>query len=171
MSLSKVGLPGVRTGIVIASESIVRGLAGINAIVNLTTGGFGEALTVDMIESGEIITLSNDVIRPFYLDKAMRAVEWVRRELDGCPYAIHRPEGAIFLWLWFPDLPISSAELYERLKGRGRADHSGSLLLSRARRRLAASPRVHPPHLLPARRRGRAGHPHHRRGGEAGLCR
>jgi valine--pyruvate aminotransferase len=32
---------------------------------------------------------------------------------------IHRPEGAFFLWLWFPGLPVSSAELYRRLKARG----------------------------------------------------
>jgi len=25
----------------------------------------------------------------------------------------------MFLWLWFPDLPISSLELYKRLKARG----------------------------------------------------
>ncbi len=31
---------------------------------------------------------------------------------------IHKPEGAIFLWLWFEDLPISSAELYQRLKAK-----------------------------------------------------
>ena len=119
MSLSKLGLPGVRTGIVVANEQVIRGLAGINAIVNLTTGGFGAALTVDMIESGEIISLSNDVIRPYYLDKANRAVDCLRRELEGCEYAIHKPEGAIFLWLWFPGLPITSAELYQRLKRRG----------------------------------------------------
>jgi valine--pyruvate aminotransferase len=119
MSLSKLGLPGVRTGIVIANEQIVRGLAGVNAIVNLTTGGFGAALTVEMIESGEIMSISNEVIRPFYQDKANQAVDWVRRELAGFPFAIHRPEGAIFLWLWFPGLPITSAQLYQRLKERG----------------------------------------------------
>jgi valine--pyruvate aminotransferase len=119
MSLSKLGLPGVRTGIVIANEAIIRSLSGINAIVNLTTGGFGAALTVEMIESGEIMTISNSVIRPFYLDKATQAVDWFRRELAGCDFRIHRPEGAIFLWLWFPELPISSATLYQRLKDRG----------------------------------------------------
>jgi len=119
MSLSKLGLPGVRTGIVIANEQIVRALAGINAIVNLSTGGFGAALTEEMIESGEIMDISNKVIRPFYQDKANRAVELVRRELAGFPFAIHRPEGAIFLWLWFPGLPIGAARLYQRLKERG----------------------------------------------------
>ncbi|MDX1432124.1 MAG: valine--pyruvate transaminase [Gammaproteobacteria bacterium] len=119
MSLSKLGLPGVRTGIVIANEEIVRALAGVNAIVNLTTGGFGAALTVDMIESGEILTVSRNIIRPFYLEKANRAVEWIQREFQGCEYRIHRPEGAIFLWLWFPGLPITTETLYERLKERG----------------------------------------------------
>ncbi len=119
MSLSKLGLPGVRTGIVVANEEIIRALAGINAIVNLTTGGFGAALSVEMIESGEIMTISRDVIRPFYRDKAFRAVDWIHRELAGYEYRIHRPEGAIFLWLWFPDLPITSEVLYQRLKARG----------------------------------------------------
>lgn len=119
MSLSKLGLPGVRTGIVVANEEIIRALAGINAIVNLTTGGFGAALSVEMIESGEIMTISRDVIRPFYRDKALRAVDWIHRELAGYEYRIHRPEGAIFLWLWFPDLPITSEVLYQRLKARG----------------------------------------------------
>ena len=119
MSLSKLGLPGVRTGIVIANEQIIRGLASVNAIVNLTTGGFGAALTVDMIESGEIISISNDIIRPFYQDKADQAVDLIRRQFAGYEFAIHKPEGAIFLWLWFPGLPISCAQLYQRLKDRG----------------------------------------------------
>ena len=119
MSLSKLGLPGVRTGIVIANEQVIRGLVGVNAIVNLTTGGFGAALTVEMIESGEIISISNDIIRPFYQDKANQAVELIRKQLAGYEAAIHKPEGAIFLWLWFPGLPISSAQLYQRLKDRG----------------------------------------------------
>ena len=119
MSLSKVGLPGVRTGIVIAREEIIKAVYGVNAIVNLTTGGFGSALSVEMIESGEIIRVSNDLIRPFYESKAHRAIDWIRRGLEGYDYRIHKPEGAIFLWLWFPGLPISSAELYQRLKSRG----------------------------------------------------
>jgi valine--pyruvate aminotransferase len=32
---------------------------------------------------------------------------------------VHVPEGAMFLWLWFENLPVPSQELYERLKGRG----------------------------------------------------
>ena len=32
---------------------------------------------------------------------------------------IHKPEGAIFLWVWFDDLPISTTELYQILKDQG----------------------------------------------------
>ncbi|MCP5149568.1 MAG: valine--pyruvate transaminase [Ectothiorhodospiraceae bacterium] len=119
MSLSKIGLPGVRTGIVVAAPEMVRALVGMNAIVNLTTGGFGPALALDMIRDGEILRLARDVVRPFYQGRAEMAVDLLRHELDGLDFWIHRPEGAIFLWAWFRDLPITSDTLYRRLKDRG----------------------------------------------------
>ncbi len=36
----------------------------------------------------------------------------------GSITAVHQPEGAFFVWLWFPNLPITSQQLYERLKQR-----------------------------------------------------
>jgi valine--pyruvate aminotransferase len=119
MSLSKLGLPGVRTGIVIAEPGLIRALTGMNAIINLTTGGFGPELTLDLVESGEILHLADDVIRPFYERKALAAVERLQARLPDHPLRIHKPEGAIFLWLWFEGLPITCQELYERLKARG----------------------------------------------------
>jgi len=32
---------------------------------------------------------------------------------------VHKPEGAIFLWLWFKDLPVHSTQLYQLLKEAG----------------------------------------------------
>ncbi len=43
---------------------------------------------------------------------------WLKSALAGYPFRIHTPEGAFFLWLWFENLPISSEELYQRLKQR-----------------------------------------------------
>lgn len=71
------------------------------------------------MKSGEILSLGRDLIKPFYQDRATQAVEWFRQALGNVPYRIHKPEGAIFLWLWFEGLPISSQSLYERLKERG----------------------------------------------------
>ena len=125
MSLSKLGLPGVRTGIVIANEEIVAALGAANAIFCLAPGSLGPALATGLVESGEVLALSRDVIRPHYAERAARAVDMLRSGLEGCDARIHRPEGAFFLWLWMPGLPITSGELYERLKARGVAVVSG----------------------------------------------
>ena len=120
MSLSKLGLPAARTGIIIANEEVINALSSINAIVNLSTGSFGAVLTQDLVRSGDIIKISRDLIRPYYQQKAHQTVEWFEQAMgDNIPYFIHKPEGAMFLWLWFKDLPITSLELYERLKNRG----------------------------------------------------
>jgi valine--pyruvate aminotransferase len=119
MSLSKLGLPGVRTGIVIAAAPVVRALTGMNAIMNLSTGGFGPRLVLDLVQSGEILELSRSLVRPFYERKCLAALEDLNARLAGYPYRAHKPEGAIFLWLWFSGLPITAHQLYERLKARG----------------------------------------------------
>jgi len=121
LSLSKLGLPAVRTGIVIASEEIIKALSGINAIMNLATGSFGAMLAEPLVRSGEILALSREVIGPFYRAKMEKAVAAFHNAMADAPcrWYIHKPEGAMFLWLWFPGLPVSSLELYERLKARG----------------------------------------------------
>ncbi len=126
MSLSKVGLPGTRTGIVIADEPVINLIRNMNAVINLATANFGAMITKDLVSSGEILRLSQLQIKPYYQAKVAHAVEIMHRELDGLDYYIHQPEGAIFLWLWLPGLPISSDELYERLKEKGVIVISGS---------------------------------------------
>ena len=42
-----------------------------------------------------------------------------QREMGDLDYRIHVPEGAFFLWLWLPGVPIPSMEIYRRLKARG----------------------------------------------------
>ncbi|GJM05939.1 MAG: valine--pyruvate transaminase [marine bacterium B5-7] len=126
MSLSKVGLPGTRTGIVIADEPVIDSIRNMNAVINLATANFGAMITKDLVSSGEIIRLSELQIKPYYEAKVVHAVELIHRELEGLDYYMHKPEGAIFLWLWLPGLPISSDELYERLKEKGVIVISGS---------------------------------------------
>jgi valine--pyruvate aminotransferase len=118
MSLSKFGLPAARTGIVVASEEIIRALSGINAVMHLAPGSFGAMLATEIIRSGDILSLSRDVVMPFYRDKMVRALAQLHELFQGIDYRVHIPEGAMFLWIWFKGLPISSHELYERLKGK-----------------------------------------------------
>ena len=119
LSLSKLGLPGVRTGIVVACEGIIEAYTNANTVVSLACGNLGPALTASLFETGKMSALTRNYVTPFYRDRSAQAVEWFHEALAGLPYRIHKPEGAIFLWLWFKDLPISSKELYERLKRRG----------------------------------------------------
>ncbi len=118
MSLSKLGLPGFRTGIVIANEELIEALAAATAIYCLSPGRLGPALGTELIENGALLPLARDVIRPHYAERAARAVERLRAGLNDYPIRIHKPEGAFFLWLWMPGLPITNAALYERLKQR-----------------------------------------------------
>ncbi|WP_339806697.1 valine--pyruvate transaminase [uncultured Marinobacter sp.] len=120
LSLSKLGLPAARTGIVIAAAPVIKALSGINAIMNLATGSFGAMLAEPLVRSGEILSLSRDVVCPFYRQKMERAVTAFSLAMgDDCRWYVHKPEGAMFLWFWFPDLPVTSLELYQRLKARG----------------------------------------------------
>ncbi|EGQ9054959.1 valine--pyruvate transaminase [Vibrio parahaemolyticus] len=119
MSLSKLGLPGVRCGIVIASEEITQALTNMNGIISLAPGSVGPALANHIIAKGDLLKLSSEVIKPFYKQKSQRAVELLQLAITDERFRIHKPEGAIFLWLWFDELPITTMELYQRLKARG----------------------------------------------------
>ena len=119
MSLSKLGLPGIRCGIVIANEVVTQALTNINGIISLAPGGFGPAIAKHMIDSGDLLRLSTTVMKPFYQERAEFAVTLLQSAIRDPRFKIHKPEGAIFLWLWFDDLPISTMKLYERLEARG----------------------------------------------------
>lgn len=119
MSLSKLGLPGVRCGIVIANEEVTQALANMNGIISLAPGSIGPAIANHMIESGDLLRLNTDVIKPFYQQKSLRAVQLLQHAIPDERFRIHKPEGAIFLWLWFDELPITTMDLYKRLKDRG----------------------------------------------------
>lgn len=118
LSLSKLGLPGLRTGIVVARPEIIEALRSLNAIFNLATGSLGAILATEMIANGEILKHVRQIIQPYYEDRVQLAVSLCRQFFTGLDYRIHKPEGAIFLWLWFPGIPIPAQTLYQRLKAR-----------------------------------------------------
>ncbi len=119
MSLSKLGLPGVRCGIVVARPEIAAAISNMNGIVSLAPGSVGPVLMNEMIRRGDLSRLCNDVIRPFYRERATQTLDILRRHLSEEHCLVHKPEGAFFLWLWLPGLPIDDLELYRRLKKRG----------------------------------------------------
>lgn len=120
LSLSKLGLPGTRTAVVIARPEMIRAIGSMNSIVGLANSNLGQAMVQPLLDSGEVTRLCAEVIRPFYLNKSQFTQSCITDCFgDRFPYRVHLSEGAFFLWVWFEGLPIHSQELYERLKRRG----------------------------------------------------
>ncbi|WP_075182423.1 valine--pyruvate transaminase [Pantoea sp. 1.19] len=119
MSLSKLGLPGSRCGIIIADEAVIAAIGNMNGIISLAPGSIGPAIAKEMIDRGDLLRLSDEVIRPFYQQRVQETIAIIRRYLPAERCLIHKPEGAIFLWLWFNDLQVTTEVLYQRLKQRG----------------------------------------------------
>jgi valine--pyruvate aminotransferase len=119
LSLSKLGLPGARTGIVIANEDVIRFFSNMTAITSLAPAGTGAEIVNQLILDQALLPLCHDVIRPFYQARARLAVRFLQEAVDDTRLHIHKPEGSMFLWLWFEGLGITTSELYQRLKRNG----------------------------------------------------
>jgi valine--pyruvate aminotransferase len=120
MSLSKFGLPGTRTAFVVAPPAIASAISSMMAVTGLANGNFGQTIAGPLISSGEIIQLSREVIRPYYLRKRDAALKAIAELFpDDVSYALHESEGAMFLWLWIENSKRTSRELYESLKQQG----------------------------------------------------
>ncbi len=118
-SLSKVGLPGVRTAIVVAHPEVVQRVSAMTAVIGLANNNIGQAIVGPLLAGGELFELARDVIQPFYAQRSAHARNAVGEAFGSrFPYRMHVNEGAFFLWLWFPELAIGSRELYRRLKER-----------------------------------------------------
>lgn len=120
MSLSKIGLPGTRTGIVIARPDIIRAVVSMVTTSSLCPNNLGQALVTPYLEDGTLERVCRETLTPFYRSRAEWALSLLP-ELFGeeIPWRVHKSEGAMFLWLWFEGLPITCQELYERCKARG----------------------------------------------------
>lgn len=119
MSLSKIGLPTLRTGIIIADKEIITALSNLNAIVALASGSVGQAIATPLIKTGKLVEIAKKVVRPYYENKSKLAIQWFHKYFSDTNYAVHKSEGAIFQWLLLKDLKISSMEFYSELKNKG----------------------------------------------------
>jgi len=119
MSLSKIGLPSIRTGIIIAKPELVEALSNINAIASLASGSIGQALAEGLIKNGKLVDLAQKEVQPYYAKKSKDMQTWIHEFFANTNYYLHKSEGAIFLWLYLPDLKISTKKFYKELKKRG----------------------------------------------------
>jgi valine--pyruvate aminotransferase len=154
MSLSKIGLPSLRTGILVAREEMVRAIGAMNAVMSPRERHRRPGADRRLFESGEILRISRDT-------RAGRSTgEGASTRSPGrtCPSATAfrtrsiAAEGSLFLWLWFPELPGTTAELYERLKASERDRRAGRYFCFGTARPVGSHRPVHPRQLRDGRR-------------------
>jgi len=116
MSLSKLGLPGIRTGIVIANKNTTQAMSRVSGILTLAPSSVGPALATNLVKNQEIMHIANDIVKPYYQQKAKIAQQLFNEIFAGTSARVHKLEGAFFMWIWFPDLQITSEALYQKLK-------------------------------------------------------
>ncbi|MFN6567349.1 valine--pyruvate transaminase [Nostoc minutum NIES-26] len=116
-SLSKAGLPGERIGIAIGHERLIQILESFQTNASLHSSRYGQAIAARAINSGALVQIAEQVIRPFYQNKFTVLENTLDEAMPkNLPWFLHRGEGAIFAWLWLQDLPITDWELYQELK-------------------------------------------------------
>ncbi len=119
LSLSKLGLPGVRCSVVVADPEVIQLVARANTIISLAGPNLGPAVLKRLIDSGDMDRLSRDILPSFYQAQRQVLVDLIDKHLAPFDYALHEPEGGFFVWLWLRHLPITAMELYQRLKCEG----------------------------------------------------
>lgn len=118
LSFSKIGLPGVRFGIVVSNEETIDTLSSFAAVSNLAVGNLGVYMMQILFQENLLPKLSENILRPFYEAKAKLALHLFTETFKkmGVEYEIHDPMGGFFLWIRFPSLSISNHELYHLCK-------------------------------------------------------
>ncbi len=118
-SLSKIGLPGLRTGFIVANEDIIELIGKVQAVELLAPMRLGTFLLRDSLLNNELVKISKKYIRPFYQTRRNLAIELLTQSFTKDEIWIHKSQGAFFLWVIFPEIKIHTLKLYEILKEKG----------------------------------------------------
>lgn len=117
LSLSKLGLPGLRCGIVIADPEVTRLIQNMNAILCLAPGNIGPMMGRQLLVDKKVDFISENILRPYYNERRQYVLNYLK-EARVPGMKIHDAEGAFFCWIYLQNLSISIREFYARLKER-----------------------------------------------------
>ena len=97
MSLSKAGLPGERIGIALGDEKIIQVLESFQTNACIHASRYGQAIAARAINSGVLVDISEQVIRPFYQSKFTVLESALEKFMPkDLPWFLHRGEGTIY---------------------------------------------------------------------------
>ncbi len=154
MSLSKIGLPAVRTGIVIAREEIVDAMTSLNAVVSLAVSSVGPVLMRELVHTGADHP-DQPRYRSSFLSTALRAGAGLAARRFGRLRLSCTPPGRCLLSLvmgtWFTGherRTVPAAESARCLRP------AGPLFFPWVDGRMATPRSMHKDQLFPEQRRG-----------------
>ncbi|MCB1199143.1 MAG: aminotransferase class I/II-fold pyridoxal phosphate-dependent enzyme [Leptospiraceae bacterium] len=123
ISFSKCGLPGLRTGALIAPRDIIRATSNVIAVTQLANSSLSSAILSEFLRKNDLKSLTRKYLLPYYERRRNYILSLF--EHHGFPnenLRIHVSEGAFFLWLEFcgssKKQKLNSQKIYELLKAR-----------------------------------------------------
>lgn len=115
-SFSKIGLPGIRAGIMIGNPKLIEKMTILNGIVNLAPSSLNCLFLSEILSSPKFDPYIKNELFPTYRTRMEEAFTLFSKKLKGSLAELHKPQGGFFLWLRAPNFPLSSYALYEELK-------------------------------------------------------
>ena len=117
-SLSKLGFPGGRIGIFVASTEIIQQMVEQLTITSLSPNSIGPAIAVNFFNQDNWNELITKTIQPYYQNNKNFLVNELKSSFSNDEIEYHDPEGAFFLWINFKKYS-DSRKLYQLLKDGG----------------------------------------------------
>ena len=98
-SLSKLGLPGLRTAVVLAQPDVIALLVKANTILNLANNNPGPALMLRLIRSGDLTHITQQLLPQYYRQQRDTLLHLLAEALAGLNYFICEPKAPFYLAL------------------------------------------------------------------------
>lgn len=117
-SMSKMGFPGGRVGIIVADEEVIDKLADAAAVSSLSPNSIGCAITNKFLSEVNWSKLVQQSVKPYYEANRKLVLDFIHGSTLSKKLRYHEPAGAYFLWVEVTRAS-SSLELYNRLKDAG----------------------------------------------------
>jgi 2-aminoadipate transaminase len=109
-TISKTFAPGLRVGIVLANEQIIRKMVILKQSLDLCTASLNQLLFADFLASGEFYK-HVDMVKKVYKKKKDAMLDVLQKYMpEGVTWT--KPEGGLFLWVKLPEY-MSADDMFE----------------------------------------------------------
>lgn len=109
-TLSKTFAPGLRIGIILANEQIIRKMVILKQSLDLCTSSLNQLIAADFLKSGEFYKHIEKVKKVYKAKKDAMLAALEKYMPEGVSWT--KPEGGLFLWVELPQ-SISADDMFE----------------------------------------------------------